>query len=332
MARRGMWAPTRLRSAFVVRGRASGIQRPRRTPIYKLGLGVPETLVEVVHSTRPRPWALREAKTGCKLRSSQSVAMFIVFCFVATTIAPGGVPRAAAVSLRSLFEQGYAALESESYDEALRCFRELGRSGVRDPDVYLNWALAEQGKGNSARALALFESALWLRPSDAQARRGFAMSKRLLAESLRDDQRSLLDRASLLHRIFARIEVTWLKGLALGLSAFGALLLALWPWWKPRRSALGGAAVVACALALLNGLGLAYRCEYWDPGLVRLVGEAAPLRQHPSSRSAITARLPAGTAATVEEHQGRFRRVKVSGVAEGWIERGRLQLVSIRTR
>ncbi|AKF07192.1 tetratricopeptide repeat protein [Sandaracinus amylolyticus] len=231
---------------------------------------------------------------------------------------------ARAETLDDLFRAGNEAYFRGAYDDAAERYEELVELGVRDADVFYNLGTAYAREGRHGRAIAAYERALRVRPSDSEASRALQHARDALASRRadREGEATMASDDGLAHAVFGRLSRDALAGAVLVLDAlfFAVLAAFLFVRRETARLALGiGAPLLGIALGAAS-LGLAIRSGAFDEGAPAVVIEdRVALREGPHEDAQERGRAREGERAWIVGEDGAWLRVR-AGAHEGWVE------------
>ena len=228
----------------------------------------------------------------------------------------------AAAAPAERFERANALYLAGDLAGAAREYEALAAEGLTSPALHHNLGNARLRLGRRGAAIASWERALRLDPSDDDAR------ENLRAARGDDPDRALTGEPTL----FARLVERTGDGVA-------AALLAI-PWWllwgalalRPgrrgaARRALGALALVSTLGVVAGGALVAGRARdrRLPPGV--LVVPTSTVREGPSAALKGAFELHEGTRVRALGVEGGFVRVRLDGGLEGWIPGGDLELL-----
>ncbi|UJR80226.1 tetratricopeptide repeat protein [Sandaracinus amylolyticus] len=231
---------------------------------------------------------------------------------------------ARAETLDDLFRAGNEAYFRGAYDDASSRYEELVELGVRDADVFYNLGTAYARQGRHGRAIAAYERALRVRPSDAEAATALRHARDALASRRadREGEATMASDEGLAHAVFGRLSRDALASAVLVLDAlfFAVLAAFLFVRRETARLALGiGAPLLGLALGAAS-LGLAIRSGAFDEGVAAVVvADRVPLREGPHEDAQERARVREGERAWIVGEDGAWVHVRAGG-REGWVE------------
>jgi tetratricopeptide (TPR) repeat protein len=250
----------------------------------------------------------------------------LFFALLAAGAATGQV--SPSTGAEALFADANAAFLSGDLSRATALYEALLAEGVASPEVETNLGAALQRQGKRGPAALHLERALFLSPSDDDARTDLleirkANVDRLEGES--DDGAELLTRLSgpLLGNAAAlALLALWiLAWIALGLRLYRPDLLRLAPLGSISAALFAAAAVAALASA---GAAAGHRL-----GLRRgvVIATSAPAREGPDPRSASPFEVHEATPVRVEDRQNGFARIRLANGLTGWVAQSAVELV-----
>ena len=225
----------------------------------------------------------------------------------------------------ALFDQANAAYLSGETSRAVAAYEALLQEGGVSPELETNLGAAYFRQGKRGLAALHLERALFLDPSDDDARADLQEVRRGIVDKLEGDQDE--GGAEAMARILAPLP---------GRGACAALLVLWCAAWallglnvlRP-RSALGNAAALCFVLS-----GVAALVTFGAAASHRLtlkravvVAQAAPAREGPSERTATHFEVHEGTALRVEDEEQGFRRVRLANGLTGWVPAAAVELV-----
>jgi tetratricopeptide (TPR) repeat protein len=235
-----------------------------------------------------------------------------------------GAPRAHADSQRELFQRASAAYARGDYAAAIATYERLADSGVEDPDVSYDLALAYAKRGTHGRAILWFERALSLAPGDEAAEAGITASTGALGRRRADasGETTMRTRPPFREAAVRGVRANTLAVLVLLLSAlfFGVLGALRFVRGETPRLALWIAAPLLGLLLGTSTLGLAQKAGLFDEGAPAIVLGADPeLREAPDPRATTRGIVHEGERARVIARDRGWSRIRLSGAREGWL-------------
>ena len=244
--------------------------------------------------------------------------------FVASA-ARAGVPVAPEARGNALFDQANAAYLSGETSRAVAGYEALLQEGAVSPELETNLGAAYFRQGKRGLAALHLERALFLDPSDDDARADLQEVRRRNVDKLEGDQDEGGTEA--IARILAPLpgRAASVALVALWCAAWGLLgLNALRP-----RSGFANAAAVCFVLSVVAALVTFGAATSRRLTLKRavVVAQAAPAREGPSERAASHFEVHEGTALRVEDEQQGFRRVRLANGLAGWVPAAAVELV-----
>jgi tetratricopeptide (TPR) repeat protein len=244
---------------------------------------------------------------------------------LAASAARAGVSVAPEARGSALFDQANAAYLSGETSRAVAAYEALLQEGAVSPELETNLGAAYLRQGKRGLAALHLERALFLDPSDDDARADLVEVRRGIVDKLEGDQEE--GGMEAISRILAPLPG----------RAAAVALLALWcAGWslcvlnllRPRTAVASGMAVcfVISAVAALVTVGAAASHRLTLKRAV-VVAQAAPAREGPSERAASHFEVHEGTALRVEDEDHGFRRVKLANGLTGWVPTAAVELV-----
>jgi tetratricopeptide (TPR) repeat protein len=217
----------------------------------------------------------------------------------------------------ALFDQANAAYLSGETSRAVSGYEALLEEGLVSPELETNLGAAYLRQGKRGLAALHLERALFLDPSDDDARADLLEVRRGIVDKLEGEAENggveVLSRA--LAPLPGRAAAVALVALwSLGWGLLGANLI------RP-RAALGTFAIACFLLAGAAALVAAGSAAAHQLTLRRavVVAQAAPAREGPSDRAASHFEVHEGTALRIEDEDQGFRRVKLANGLTGWV-------------
>jgi len=225
-----------------------------------------------------------------------------------------------------LFADGNAAYLEGDVTRAVAAYEALASEGVLSPQLETNLAAAYLRQGKRGLCALHLERALFLDPSDDDARADLVEVRRGNVDKLEGElQQSGTDALAGL-----------LAPLPGGAAAFALLLLWTGAWMllglrlvrgrPPWAGAAAGACFSLAAVAALVTFGAATGRKLALQRAV-VVTPSAPAREGPSERNASHFEIHEGTTVRVEDEEGGFRRVKLANGLVGWVPAASVELV-----
>jgi tetratricopeptide (TPR) repeat protein len=239
---------------------------------------------------------------------------------LALCIAPAagaGVSVSSEARGNALFDQANSAYLSGDISRAVAAYEALLLEGVVSPELETNLGAAYLRQGKRGLAALHLERALFLDPSDDDARADLLEARRGNVDKLEGEPEN--GGAEALARVLAplpgrasamALAVLWcLAWVLLGLN----LLL--------RRPVLASASAACFLLAGATGLLTLGAAAAHRLALRRaiVVAQAAPAREGPSERTTSHFEVHEGTALRIEDEDQGFRRVKLANGLTGWV-------------
>jgi tetratricopeptide (TPR) repeat protein len=232
-------------------------------------------------------------------------------------------PPAPAASPEARLEAANGLYLAGDFDGAARAYRALVDEGYEGSALHLNLGNALARAGARGQAMASWQRALRLDPSDADARANLELARAQNVDRLVGAADPPLS---------ARLVERTSDGLAAGL--FGAAWVALWGllWLRGRatrraRRLLGAAALAAALAAVAGGALVAGKAaERRTPAAV-VVAPVAPVREGPQRTLKAAFDLHEGTAVKVLEARGDLARVLLDNGLSGWVASADLEVI-----
>ena len=217
----------------------------------------------------------------------------------------------------ALFDHANAAYLSGDLSRAVAGYEALLEEGVVSPELETNLGAAYLRQGKRGLAALHLERALFLDPSDDDARADLLEVRRGNVDKLEGEPEE--GGAEALARVLAplpgRAAAVALVALwSLGWGLLAACLL------RPRPS-LGPSAAACFVLAAAASLVTAGSATSHRLTLRRavIVAPAAPAREGPGDRAASHFEVHEGTALRVEDEDRGYRRVRLANGLSGWV-------------
>lgn len=235
----------------------------------------------------------------------------------AASALPGAVSAPREARGNALFDQANAAYIAGDTSRALAGYEALLEEGVVSPELETNLGAAYLRQGKRGLAALHLERALFLDPSDDDARADLLEVRRGNVDKLEGEPED--GGAEAISRVLAPLPgraaaVALLALWSLGWGLFTVNLL------RPR------AALVSTATACLLLAGAAALVTAGSAAAHRLtlrravvVAQSAPAREGPSPRAASHFEVHEGTALRIEDEDQGFRRVKLANGLAGWV-------------
>ena len=231
---------------------------------------------------------------------------------------------ASAQTFDAMLSSGNEAFFRADYEGAITAYTSLVEAGVDDPDVRYNLAVSYARAGQHGRAIAEFERASRLRPSDAAVSQALQASRSIVGRrhAERDGEATIEAGAPFGEALFSFLSEDALALVVLVLVVVLSALLAALLVVRSERARIGvGVAAPLVLLALLvTGGGLLSRRGAFaagPPGVI--VGDAVPLHEGPRDESSVRAQALEGERAEIVARDGTWARVKLGGGREGWL-------------
>jgi tetratricopeptide (TPR) repeat protein len=234
---------------------------------------------------------------------------------------------ASAQSLQVIFSSANQAYFRGDWTAATQQYQTLVNAGVQDADVYYNLATAYARAGKLGKAVLCFERSLKLRPGDNDAEKALAAAVDALGRKRAEKQGEATVRTKpplgvALVKPFSEELLAWLL-LGFNLAFFGVLVAFRFATREATRVGLAIAAPLLGLLMAAASAGLLIKSEALMEGRAAVVlREDAPLREGPDPRAQVRAGALEGQPARILQREGEYVRVKLSGGAEGWMQRG----------
>jgi tetratricopeptide (TPR) repeat protein len=210
----------------------------------------------------------------------------------------------------ALFADANAAFLSSDLPRATALYQALLAEGVASPEVETNLGAALQRQGKRGAAALHFERALFLAPSDDDARADLIEIRKANVDRLEGESDD--GGAEALTRLFGprlgngaalALLVLWtLAWIALGLRLYRPSLVS--------RAPLGAIAAALFTAATLAGLVAGF-----------------PAREGPEARSASPFEVHEATPVRLEDRQNGFARIRLANGLTGWVAQSAVELV-----
>jgi tetratricopeptide (TPR) repeat protein len=229
----------------------------------------------------------------------------------------------------ALFADANAAFLSSDLPRATALYQALLAEGVASPEVETNLGAALQRQGKRGAAALHFERALFLAPSDDDARADLIEIRKANVDRLEGESDD--GGAEALTRLFGprlgngaalALLVLWTLGwIALGLRLYRPSLVS--------RAPLGAIAAALFTAATLAGLVAGFAAAGQRLGLRRavVVAASAPAREGPEARSASPFEVHEATPVRLEDRQNGFARIRLANGLTGWVAQSAVELV-----
>ena len=218
-----------------------------------------------------------------------------------------------------LFEEG-------QYEDAIREWNSILKSGGPTAGVYYNIGLAEARLGNSGKAMVAFEQALRFKPNNGLINRAIVEERsKLQSGSVPASSFFLLDA----YRTFLGLMRPGLWAcLGLALLAFGVIFRL----WQTRHSQFRDFAtpsyfkvlMVSGLLMVMAGM-LAYQQVYRRNEAILMV--SASLMQAPSADSPLLSGYSPGEKLIILDQLGEYYKVRLQNYDEGWLRTTDCQII-----
>jgi hypothetical protein len=254
------------------------------------------------------------------------LALLLVANAGAFGLLPSPGAEAPGSSQAQLFADANAAYLSGDISRATSAYEALIAEGVASPTLETNLGAAYLRQGKRGEAALHFERALFLDPSDDDARADLTELRRGNVDKLEGEAEE--GGSETLARVLAPLPggpasvvflIAWCAGWAfLGLRVF-----------QPQRRGPGTWAAAAFSVAGLCALitwGAAHGRKLALQRAV-VVAQSAPAREGPQEKSATHFEVHEGTTVRVEDEEGPFRRVKLANGLTGWVSSVAVELV-----
>jgi tetratricopeptide (TPR) repeat protein len=219
------------------------------------------------------------------------------------------------------FAEGNRLHAAGDFEGAAHAYESLLADGLESPALHVNLGSARLRAGRRGAAIASFERALRLDPSDADARADLAAARAA------DAGRSAAapDRP-FLARVAERTPDRWAAAAFAVPWAVLFLALSLRRRAGPRaRSALGAAASVAAALSAGGAALVLGRAAERRAAVAIVIAPEAAVRDGPEEALRPALRLPEGAAVRLLEARGDAERVRLPNGYEGWMSARELE-------
>ena len=258
------------------------------------------------------------------MRRLLTYALLACVLVPATVVAsePGQGAARASATLQGIFDAANLSAARGDYANAIHGYSELVDAGVRDENVYFNFATALAESGDYPRAILYFEKALTIRPNDTEA-----VDNLQAAEKELEDQRVEREGEAMIHRsraigdaAYRRISENTLAYTLLA-SNFLFFVALAWFWASERRSrALYALLIGAGAILALSALGLAVKAGVFRDGPRAVVlDDRLELREGPDPRARVRGQARGGDRGEiVGTADDDFVKLRVVGGSEGW--------------
>ena len=219
----------------------------------------------------------------------------------------------------ALFDQANAAYLSGDTSRAVAAYEALLAEGVVSPELETNLGAAYLHQGKRGLAALHLERALFLDPSDDDARADLAEVRRGNVDKLEGEPED--GGVEAVSRALAPLpgRAAAVALVALWCAAWGLLAAQM---LRPRARAPFASLSTACfvlagAAALVTGAAAAGHRLALQRAVV--VAQAAPAREGPNDRTVSHFEVHEGTALRIEDEDQGFRRVKLANGLTGWV-------------
>jgi tetratricopeptide (TPR) repeat protein len=231
---------------------------------------------------------------------------------------------ARADTLNDTFARGNAAYARGDFAAAIAEYDTLLESGVADPAVCYDLAIAHGSLGRYGQAIRYFERSLLLAPGDDAAERGLKLARDALGERQAKEQGEAIvaERPPLSSALFASFSQSTLAWVLLVSAwAFSLSLLALrYARGEALRLGLGIGVTLFVLGSLVSGFGLWAKADFGAAGQRAIVlRDHVPLRDGPDAAARFSRELSEGESLRVLSSDGRFARVLLGRGREGFV-------------
>jgi hypothetical protein len=232
-------------------------------------------------------------------------------------------------SAENLFADANAAFLGGDLARATALYEALADEGVASPELEVNFGTALQRQGRRGLAARHFERALFLEPTDDDARADLVEVRKGNVDRLEGEQED--PGAEALLRLLApfpggaaaaALLALWtLAWIALGLKLVESRLAQRMPLGQIAIALFAGALVAA---ALCAGAAAGHRLALRR---AVVIAASAPAREGPDARTASPFEVHEGTPVRMEDSENGFARIKLANGLTGWVPRGAVELV-----
>ena len=226
----------------------------------------------------------------------------------------------------ALFADANAAFLGGDLSRAVTAYEALVAEGIASPQLETNLGAAYLREGKRGLSALHFERALFLDPSDDDARADLAELRRGNVDRLEGEVEE--QGGETLARLLAPLP-GGVAAVLLALFWTAGWALFAFRLFRPDLRAVGIVAGACFGLALLaagvtwgaaKGRDLAFQRAV-------IVAPAVPAREGPATRSVSHFEVHEGTTVRVEDEEQDWRRVKLGNGLTGWVPQGTVELV-----
>ena len=254
------------------------------------------------------------------------VRLIIVFCLLLTGLLHFN--SVASPSPDKEFDKANVHYRSGEYDEAIKTYEQLIKSGYRSPAVFYNLGNAYYKKEDIARAIVNYERALKLSPQDED-----------ILFNLRLANLNTVDKIEPLPQLFyqqwwnqfiTRLSVDqWSR---LGIIAFwiaavfGVLYIFGNRIWMKKSGFFGGVLFIICGIFLLYAARMQHERVEGRKSAV-IIESSAYVKSSPDDKSVNLFMLHAGTKIDVLDELRGWKKIKIANGNIGWINYSLIEVI-----
>jgi tetratricopeptide (TPR) repeat protein len=224
----------------------------------------------------------------------------------------------------AVFARANQLYEEGRYEEAAAKYQGIVASGLKNGRVYYNLGNTYFKQDKLGLAILNYERAQRLMPRDKDIKANLAYARSQIVDKIKTPSPGLVGRwLTSLQELLTIDETTILAwGLYLVMTILALLAAFVWRW---RRFCLYALGFLSLLLILsLTSLGVKlYRQEHIREAVV--TAKQVEILSGPGENYLLEFTVHEGTTLTVREERGEWRRVRLWGDLEGWVQKAGLQ-------
>ena len=220
------------------------------------------------------------------------------------------------------FEKGNSLYQKGQYQEAISTYETILKSGQESAEVYFNLGNCYYKLNQVAPAVYHFEKALLLHPNDAEIQNNLGFAKKMAIDEIQETpkvgfSKIIQDFTSSFH------YDTW-AWIAIALS--GLFFLSFLGYYFSNTTSLKRVFFLGMVLLLLTVLialfgGFFEQNRMHDDNPAIVFAEVIAVKSEPNAASQEAFTLHAGTKVQILETIGKYHKIQLADLKEGWIEK-----------
>lgn len=227
---------------------------------------------------------------------------------------------------QSAFEKGNTLYQKGNYQEAISSYESIVKSGQESAEVYFNLGNCYYKLNKVAPAVYNFEKALLLSPCDSEIQNNLAFAKKMAIDEITETPKvgfsKIIDDFT---STFHYDTWAWITILFAVMFLIGFVAYYFSNSTSLKRVFFSGMILflLFVLISVFSGFYEKNRVNNDRPAIV--FADVIPVKSEPNTSSQDAFTLHAGTKVTVLEDLGSYRKIQLSDLKEGWIEKNAIK-------